>query len=199
MKDRIQWIKRLSPRRSFFLASLLAYTAGGMRVYKHRPSYLTAEDQSFTSIEQAIQRASDMYQVEVRLLEAVAMQETRMNPSARGKAGEIGLFQIMPNTAKHWSEETDNPILTEKELFTPSRNAEIAAWYLRRALDRFTHRQNPLPFALAYYNAGPSRAVKWDKNLPNDMSFTDYIPFPSTRKYVTNILRMYHADKSLRP
>jgi soluble lytic murein transglycosylase len=130
-----------------------------------------------------------MHQVDVNLLLAVAYQESRMNPDARGAAGEIGMFQIMPNTAKHWAEVTGNAVPGERELFRVRTNAEIAAWYLRRGLDRFAHRADPLPFALAYYNAGPGRAVEWEQRLPDRMAFHEFIPFPSTRKYVMDITR----------
>ncbi len=146
------------------------------------------------SVEQSLLRAARLYDLEVKLLQAVAYQESRMNPDARGAAGEIGMFQIMPGTAQHWAEVTGNAVPTEKQLFLVQNNAEIAAWYLRRGIDRFQHRNDPLPFALAYYNAGPSRAVTWEKNLPPGVAFHEYIPFPTTRKYVIDIMGRMTTD-----
>lgn len=145
-------------------------------------------------IERALLRAGRMHDIDWHLLRAVAMRETRMNPKAVGAAGEIGLFQIMPNTAKHWANETNHPVLTERQLFNVQNNARIAAWYLREGLNRFSDRENPLPYALAYYNAGPSRALRWAEELPAGVPFESFIPFASTRKYVTNILEMYRGE-----
>lgn len=143
--------------------------------------------------ERAILRAAVLYQLDPRLLVAVAMRESRMNPEARGAAGEIGMFQIMPITARHWAEVTGHQIPSEIELFDVYRNAEISAWYLRRGMDAFAHRANPLPFALAYYNAGPTRARQWDKDMgqmdmANGEDFLPHIPFASTREYVRVVM-----------
>jgi soluble lytic murein transglycosylase-like protein len=139
-------------------------------------------------LDAAFLHAANHHGIDWRLLRAVAMQESRMNPLARGKAGEIGMFQVMPITARHWAEVHKRAPPSEEELFRPRLNADIAAWYLRRGLDRFAHHKDPLPFALAYYNAGPSRVVAWEQQLPNDIDFRDFIPFPSTRIYVRSIL-----------
>ncbi len=144
--------------------------------------------------DRALLGAARLHHIDARLLRAVALRESRMNPSARGAAGEIGLFQILPNTAKHWAEVHQRPPPSEARLFRVTLNAEIAAWYLRRGLDRFPHRADPLPFALAYYNAGPSRAIDWDQRLPDGIDFQDFIPFPSTRAYVRDILDTYQND-----
>ncbi len=141
----------------------------------------------------ALQRAGRIYHVDPLLLRAIGMRESRLNPKARGAAGEIGMFQIMPNTAKHWAEVVKRENPTEEQLFRVSLNAEICAWYIRRGLDRFDHQEDPLPFALAFYNAGPSRAVRWEKELPEHIEFTRFIPFPSTRAYVTSILEDYRG------
>jgi len=132
-----------------------------------------------------------------RLLRAVAMQESRMNPRARGAAGEIGMFQIMPNTARHWAQRTGHPNPTEEELFAVRLNARISAWYLRQGLAEFAHRSDPLPFALAYYNAGPARIRAWESKMADDDELIPHIPFPSTRSYVTNILQALRGKDPL--
>lgn len=142
-------------------------------------------------MDQALLAASREHRVDWRLLRAVAIQESRMNPRARGAAGEIGMFQIMPNTAKHWAERTGNGIPTEDELFQVHLNARISAWYLRQGLDEFSERSDPVPFALAYYNAGPSRIRTWAREVESAEELIAYIPFPSTRTYITRILELY--------
>ncbi|MCC5845232.1 MAG: lytic transglycosylase domain-containing protein [Verrucomicrobia bacterium] len=141
--------------------------------------------------DRALLTASREHRVDWRLLRAVAIQESRMNPRARGAAGEIGMFQIMPNTARHWAERTENPVPTEEELFNITLNARISAWYLRQGLDEFADREDPVPFALAYYNAGPSRIRAWAREVDTTEELLAFIPFPSTRAYVTRILQLY--------
>lgn len=125
--------------------------------------------------------------VDPLVLRSVAIQETNLNPKAKGAAGEIGLMQIMPNTAKHWAQETGNPVPTERELFRPSLNARISAWYIGQGLQEFSDTEDPLAASLAYYNAGPTRARKWLSEVPEGIAFEDYIPFSSTRKYVKQV------------
>ena len=138
-------------------------------------------------VEQALVQAAQGEGVPKKLLWAVAIQETRMKPDAVGAAGEIGLMQIMPITARHWAEETGQDVPTEEELFRPGLNARIGAWYLRKGLDEGKGADDALAYALAYYNAGPARARKWEKDLPQGIRFEDYIPFSSTRKYVKQV------------
>ena len=172
-------------------SELADFDLGADALARHDPERLAAafaRARRLEPQERAILRAAALFRLDPRLLVAVAMRESRMNPLARGAAGEIGMFQIMPITARHWAEVTGNPVPTEEDLFDVSRNAEISAWYLRRGLDTFAHRDNPLPFALAYYNAGPTRAREWERGVPEGEDFLPHIPFASTREYVRVIL-----------
>ena len=162
----------ISLRRIFF--ALLLFAALGACWWNYR-------------LDRVMVTAARTEGIDPLLLRSVAIQETNLNPKAVGKAGEIGLFQIMPNTAKHWAEQTDNPIPTMKDLFEPALNAQISAWYLRQGLDEFADMDNPMAYALAYYNAGPSRARRWQQELPDGVAFEEYIPFPTTRKYVKSV------------
>ena len=145
-------------------------------------------------IDRHIWRAGRKNDVDPLLLRAVGITESRLNPKAVGAAGEIGMFQIMPNTAKHWAQKTNHKIPSEKQLFTLRMNAHISAWYLREGLDKFSDKEDPTAYALAYYNAGPSRVNAWeDLQLPG-IPFVEGIPFPSTRRYVTKILGIYRGE-----
>lgn len=145
--------------------------------------------------DRALLSAAREHRIDWRLLRAVAIHESRINPRARGAAGEIGMFQIMPNTARHWAQQTENPTPTEEELFNVALNARISAWYLRQGLDEFAERADPVPFALAYYNAGPTRIRAWAREVDTTEELLAYIPFPSTRTYVTRILELYRSPE----
>ena len=64
-----------------------------------------------------------------------------------------------------------------------------------RAIEHWKHQADPLPFALAEYNAGASRAQRWSGG--NDIAdmpvgkFLQNIDFPGTRKYIESIIDRY--------
>ena len=133
------------------------------------------------------------------LLASVAKQESAFLPNAVSRADALGLMQLLLPTAKE--------VATVKErddLFRPALNLQAGALYLHKLLLRF---ENNIAFALAAYNAGPSRMSSWQKdfvaaspllrrNFDPD-AFIDSIPFTETRKYVANILRNYAWYKLL--
>ena len=66
-------------------------------------------------------------------------------------------------------------------------------WYLSRALEKWKDKDDPVPFALAEYNAGASRVDRWiaatgvgPKADAHD--FLNAMDFPTTRRYVDDIM-----------
>ena len=171
--------KRLSIPKLIFGCSLILFVISAMTLHR---------------VDHALWKYGNRHQVDPLLLRAVGITESNLNPKAVGAAGEIGMFQIMPNTAKHWALENNLPIPSEKQLFQLRHNANISAWYLREGLNAFPEKADPIPYALAYYNAGPSRAFEWDKQVPEGFDFVEFIPFPGTRRYVTKILGIYRVE-----
>ncbi|MSQ04067.1 MAG: lytic transglycosylase domain-containing protein [Myxococcales bacterium] len=102
------------------------------------------------------------------LLKAVAVAESRMNPSAVSRAGAKGLMQIMPATAKS---------LGVKDPFDPRESISGGAAYLARQVARFGSYER----ALAAYNAGPKNVEKFG-GIP---------PFDETRTYVARVIGLY--------
>ncbi|HWH67973.1 MAG TPA: hypothetical protein VNT26_01200, partial [Candidatus Sulfotelmatobacter sp.] len=51
---------------------------------------------------------------------------------------------------------------------------------------RYTQTDNPLPYALADYNAGRANVLKWNRGAAatNSTTFMEQIGFPSTKAYV---------------
>ena len=85
-----------------------------------------------------------------------------------------------------------------QDLFKPEINIRAGTWYLHRAIQYWSAKPkaNPLPYALAEYNAGRSNALRWaarDQNDPN--VFWNEITYPSTRRYVRDILRNYRRNR----
>src|SRR5258706_1536123 len=52
----------------------------------------------------AIRAAAQRYGVDPALVKAIVWRESRFNPSAHGKAEELGLMQIREDAAREWAE-----------------------------------------------------------------------------------------------
>jgi soluble lytic murein transglycosylase-like protein len=73
---------------------------------------------------------------------------------ARGKAGEVGLTQLLLSTAR---KITGNHKLTRKQLFDPFTNVELGLFYLASLRDKF---HGNMKLALAAYNQGPGKVMR---------------------------------------
>ena len=68
--------------------------------------------------------------------------------------------------------------------------------------EQITQQDNPLPYALADYNAGRANVLKWAKGAAatNSALFLSQIGFPMTRDYVRAVMaRRTHYRKELAP
>ncbi|MBR1977740.1 lytic transglycosylase domain-containing protein [bacterium] len=116
-----------------------------------------------------IEKISNKYGVDEKLVQAVIKQESGYNPKAKSHAGALGLMQLMPATAKS---------LGVKDPMNPAQNIEGGVKYLKNMLEEFNG--NTI-LALAAYNAGPN-AVKKYGTVP---------PYKETQNYVKSILKNY--------
>jgi membrane-bound lytic murein transglycosylase D len=82
----------------------------------------------------------------------VAEVESAFNPEAKSPVGAVGLFQLMPETAKSLGLSTWFP----DERRNAEKNARAAAQYLQYLYDRF----GDWRLAIAAYNAGPTRVSR---------------------------------------
>jgi soluble lytic murein transglycosylase len=127
--------------------------------------------------------------VEPSLVKAVVWRESKFNPRVRGRVGEIGLMQIRNITAAEWAKAVRRQTAFEGDLFHPPTNLEVGTWYLSKLLRRYTRTDNPVPYALADYNAGRSNVLRWNlgRAETNSEAFTAQISFPGTQEYVRSI------------
>ena len=132
------------------------------------------------------------------LVKAVVWRESRFDAQKFGSAGERGLMQVSEKAAQEWARENRVENFRVEELFDPKINLEAGTWYLRRAVEHWENQADPIPFALAEYNAGASRAQRWaggdDAVIPPD-TFRANIDFPGTRKYVDSIIARFEFYK----
>jgi soluble lytic murein transglycosylase len=135
--------------------------------------------------------ASRKYGVDPALVKAVVWRESRFDPDAKGRKGEIGLMQVMPGTGQEWATATRVSNFSNFVLADPVRNIDSGTWYLARVLRRYTNADDPVPYALADYNAGRGNVLKWNKGhaATNSAEFIQQIGFRSTRDYVRSIMK----------
>lgn len=131
--------------------------------------------------------AADRFAVEPTLILAVIAVESKGDERAEGNAGERGLMQLMPETAREQAVRLRVGDIEDLDLFDPATNILLGASYLAEQLNRFG--EDPV-LALAAYNAGPGRVRGWLDASPGVKSaeLIERSAFPSTRAYVRNVL-----------
>jgi len=128
-------------------------------------SSLPVADQNLSSL---IDAAARKYNVDPKLVSAVAEVESGGDQDAASSAGAVGVMQLMPDTAAALGV---NP-------YDKKSNIEGGAKYLRQMLDAF---DGDVRRAVAAYNAGP-QAVKDYGGVP---------PYQETQNYVNKVLDIY--------
>ena len=125
----------------------------------------TAETGSMAELMDA---AAKKYNVDARLVSAVAEVESDKDQSVISSAGAIGVMQLMPETAAALGVDP----------YDTAQNIEGGTKYLRQMLDSFG---GDVKKALAAYNAGP-QAVRDYNGVP---------PYRETQNYVNKVLDIY--------
>ncbi len=188
----------------FIICLLLAATLGiGLLALRSGDPFYTLYEwlspARFQQYDQLIRAAAAANNLDPMLVKAVAWRESRFDPQKLGAAGERGLMQVSEIAAQEWATENHIEDFQVEELFDPKTNLQAGAWYLRRAISHWRAAPDPIPFALAEYNAGASRAQRWaggDGAKPiSAHEFQRNIDFPGTRQYVASILQRYRFYK----
>jgi soluble lytic murein transglycosylase len=149
----------------------------------------------------AIAEAGKRYQLEPALIRAVIWRESRFNPDVRGRAGELGLMQIRQAAALDWASAEHIKDFDHAACLNPRTNVLAGTWYLKRVLRHYGQADDPLPFALAEYNAGRGNVLKWlaGGGATNSAAFMERIGFPGTRAYVQQIIERYQNYRLINP
>jgi len=141
-----------------------------------------------------IVRISRVRGLDPRLVAAVIWRESRFEPTRIGRKGEIGLMQVTETVGLEWAGENDVESFVRSDLFDPRVNLEAGTWYLSLCIRNWSAEPDPLPYALAEYNAGRVNALRWaEKSGQDTRRFVDDITYKSTRTYVTSILERYRG------
>jgi soluble lytic murein transglycosylase len=147
-----------------------------------------------------IQKYSKLHGLDPYLITALMAQESTFTAEIRSSANARGLMQLLPSTGRIYARKLGMKSFTAASLNQPETNVRLGTQYFKELVDRF----GGAHFALAGYNAGEHRVVRWlseAPGLPTD-EFIDNIPFPETQNYVKRILgtaedyrRLYGAGR----
>ena len=138
--------------------------------------------------------------VDPMLIKAIVWRETAFHPDKMGTSGERGLMQVGVAAATDWARAEKMETFLPEDLWDPKTNLEVGAWYFAKALERWKTKADPVPFALADYNAGRGRVDRWiaATGRGEDAQAEDLmrvIDFPTTRRYIEAITARYRFYK----
>lgn len=137
-----------------------------------------------------VQESARAYQLDPFFIEGLIRQESAFDPDSLSRSGAIGLMQLMPETGKNEFRKRYKGKFHLEKLYLPGINISLGSQHLAYL---FSKTNNDPILALAGYNAGLSRAIKWKKKLKtNDPDvFIEMVPFRETRMYIKKVLRNY--------
>ena len=183
--------KKSFSRFGYFL--LWSLVAGSLFywVYRNDPRRFRRFFIDDTKYAVEIRAAAARHGVPPQLVRALIRKESGFDAGARGKAGEIGLMQLLPSgAAAEWARVNKVPRPDERSLFEVPVNLDIGCWYLGRALNRWSCCKDKEILALAEYNAGARNADRWKPADPAGDVLAK-IDYPGTADYVMEIMKWY--------
>lgn len=159
------------------------------------PQHLTAGEQLPAEMLQviyplsywdAIRRHSASQGLDPYLVAALIAQESTFDPGIKSVANAWGLMQLVPATGRRLARSVGIRNFTTESLTNPEINIRLGTLYFSRLVQQF----GGTYYALASYNAGENRIVRWRAERPglDEDEFIDDIPFPETQNYVKRIL-----------
>jgi len=143
-------------------------------VIPERNKIISIKDTDNSLYDKLIIHHSKIHGVDPSLIKAVMKAESNFNPYAVSHKGAQGLMQLMPDTARLM--RIDNP-------FDPDENIKGGTKYLKLLDEIF---EGNLELMLAAYNAGPSKVMEHNMNVP---------PIEETRNFIKRVKFYYNKLK----
>ena len=113
-------------------------------------------------------------------------QESRFITVAKSSVGASGMMQLMPATARWVAKKMGMKGFHAGVVSQLETNFALGTYYLKHVQDLLN---GNAVLATAAYNAGPSRARKWQDDNPMDAAaYIESIPFNETRDYVKKVM-----------
>ena len=134
----------------------------------------------------SIKKNSSVHDLDPYVTAALIAQESTFNASAHSPANAWGLMQIVPSTGRRLAASAGIRRFSTRLLTNADVNIRLGTLYFSRLVHQF----GGTYYALASYNAGENRVVRWKAERPGmeEDEFIDDIPFPETQNYVKRIL-----------
>jgi soluble lytic murein transglycosylase len=134
----------------------------------------------------SIKKNSAAYALDPYVTAALIAQESTFDASAHSPANAWGLMQIVPSTGRRLAPAVGVRRFSTKMLTNAETNIKLGTLLFSRLVKQF----GGTYYALASYNAGENRVVRWKAERPGmeEDEFIDDIPFPETQNYVKRIL-----------
>jgi len=133
-----------------------------------------------------IRKHSNTYDLDPYVMAALIAQESTFDPQIKSVANAWGLMQVVPATGRRLARTLGMRRFSTATLTNPEANIRLGTLYFSQLVRRF----GGTYYALASYNAGENRVVRWKAERPglDEDEFIDDIPFPETQNYVKRIL-----------
>lgn len=137
-----------------------------------------------------MRQAAYKQDVDLTWAHGIVRQESRFMHYAKSHVGAAGLMQLMPTTARWAAKRAGVKNYQRSMIDDLDTNVTIGTYYLRYTLDLMKGNK---VMASAGYNAGPSRAKKWQGSEPLEGAiYAETIPFNETRNYVQRVMANSH-------
>jgi hypothetical protein len=130
-----------------------------------------ANQQSVSTVKESIVKHSLELGIDPALALSIAKSESGFRHEARSRGGAVGVFQLMPSTAKRLGVDP----------YCLSGNIKGGLMYYKRMYSMFGSTE----LALAAYNAGPGIVKRYNK-VP---------PIGETKRFVSGIMNEYNRQK----
>jgi soluble lytic murein transglycosylase len=133
-----------------------------------------------------IRKYAAQHDLDPYLMAALMCQESTFQADVRSPANAWGLMQIVPATGRRYAQRLGIKSFSTTRLTNSEVNIRIGMAYFADLRDRF----GGVADALAAYNAGENRLIRWRAERPEAPldEFIDDIPFPETQHYVKRVL-----------
>ncbi len=152
---------------------------------------------------EAIKENAALHDLDPYLVAALIAQVSTFDAGVRSVANAWGLMQILPSTGRQLARSLGIKRFTTSLLTNGETNIRMGTLYFKRLIQQY----GGTSYALASYNAGGNRIVRWKAERPgmDEDEFIDDIPFPETQNYVKRILgtaedyRRLYGDRAAQP
>lgn len=134
---------------------------------------VNANQHNVSTVKETIVKHSLEIGVDPALALSIAKSESGFRHEAKSNNGAVGVFQLMPSTAKRLGV---NP-------YYLSDNIKGGLIYYKRLYNMFGSTE----LALAAYNAGPNAVKRYNRKVP---------PIRETKRFVSKIMTEYDYQKS---